>query len=362
MDDLYVKIGIAVAALVIGNLVARWWDRARPLVVLTRFTTALKLSDKAVCSKEIRDATEDSMSTKSLSEGDHEYRDLEAAYQVSERELTLNDQIDDWIAEAKKQLTSAADTKGLVEGVRAMLRWTGMRELIEILYYRNLITTSPPPPYTTPAHLTVVPSTKNDGCLYVVLGESMARLGGNFKEDKWREQAIVPLVEAIKHLDRDYLVSVLDELPAHAARERDTHRRIKDLIQPLRDDNTIWIGHCTVVNYGSSPFVVWPHAKLIFREKGKRDRIPVPCHVAKQKDDDADDAADLKGPLVIEPGKTVQLWVVTSEKKAKLQNGNIINALFKDETAMGRARLLLMQRGVAFKYSCRSTPLRFAAT
>jgi hypothetical protein len=359
MDELYSKVGIAVMALVAGNLVTRWWDRARPLVVLTDFWIAMKLSDKVVCTREIHAATTESMAVKPVYEGEPEYRDLESAYRMAVRELKLHEEIDSRILTAKKALTAASDNDGMIEGVSLMLRWTGMRELIEILYLRNLIRTKPPSAYTTSPCVAVLPSNENSGCYTVILGERFVNIGGNFEENKWAQQSITPLVEAIKHLDQQYLISVLDELPTHAAQQRETHRRIKDLIQPIRDDNTIWIAKCTVVNYGSSPLVLWPKAQLDVRENGKRDRIPVPCHVAKGTDD-KEDAEDLKGPLVIESGKATNLWVVTSEKKAKLQNGNVINGLFKDRTATGQVSILLTQRGIAFKYRCKSTPLQFA--
>lgn len=359
MEGLLVNVGIAVGAIVVANLVTRWWDRARPLVVLERFSTGLKMGDKATCTKEIHEFTKNSMAVQSVSEGEVEYRELEQAYVAAKRDMRLNDEIDKWVIDARSALSKATTDQDIVNGVRLMFKWTGLREYIEMLFYRSLIKAKPSFQYQGDPKLPVVPSEQYDGCYLIVLGDTMARVGGDLTNDKWRNQAIQVLVEALQHLDKNFLVSVLDEIPAIASAQRDVHRGLVDLIEPIREDNTIWIAHCTVVNYGSSPLIVWPTGKILLRPKGRSGTTEVLCHLAKQKRDDPSDANDLTGPFVLEPGATAFLWVVSSEKKAKLPDGNVISAYFKDATATGRARLSITQRGVPFKCSCKSTPLVF---
>lgn len=358
MDDISMKIGLTLAALVIGNLVTRWWDRSRPLGVLQRFSTATKGSHRANCSQELHDLTKASWAMHSVDVGDVKYREIELAHRAAEADLELTDEIDKWVADTRKALTEATEEPDIQNAVKMIFRWTGLRQYVEMMFYRSIVQTTRT--YTGQPRLIAVPSDDKDGSITIVFDDSLGQLGHGLTKSKWKAEKIVPLVKAIQYLDKDLLLDVLSKIPAIALKQRDVQQQILKITTPIREDHTLWIAHCVLVNYGNSPVILWPTAKLLLREKRFQRPIPLPCLLAQEKADDATDASDLIGPIVLGPGSRVNLWAATKDTKSQMRNGNAVSAHFKDKTAKARVRFLMTQRGVPFKTSFRSTWLLFA--
>ena len=361
MADILINVGVAVAALVVGHMVTRWWERARPLVVLSKFSGTTKASEPAQCDKDLHELTKQSFAMQVVSEGEVKYGELEAAHRAAKHDLDLNDNIDTWVADTTKAMREASNDQDRIEAIKTLFRWAGLRQFTEYMFYRSLcpgLSPSPVPQGQQPK-LLVVSTDEEDGSLLVVFPDALGRLGANFKRDQWREQTIQPLVQAIAHLDTDFLVKVLEKIPALAVQQSDINRQIIEKTTPIRENHTQWVSHCAVVNYGSSPLIIWPTAYLLLKESRGAKKLKIKCYLAQEKDDGTD-AVDLKGPVVASPGETIKIWAITKLTKQKLPDGNLVNAYFKDKTATGRTRLLLTQRGVPFKTSCKSTHLLFA--
>jgi len=241
-----------------------------------------------------------------------------------------------------------------------IFRWTGLRQYVEMMFYRHVIQTDQT--YAGQPRLLAVPSDEKDGSITIVFDDALGHLGAGLSKAKWKAEKIVPLVKAIQFLDKKLLLEVLGKIPPIALKQRDIQQQILKITTPIREEHTLWIAHCVLVNYGNSPVILWPTAKLLLREKATRREIPPPlsCVLAQEKEGDATDASDLLGPIVLAPGNRVNLWVATKQTKSQMGNGNAVAAHFKDKTASCRVRFLMTQRGVPFKTSFRSTSLLFA--
>jgi len=361
VDEGFIKIALGVGALIVGNVLTRWWDRARPLVVLTKFASVTKNADRAHCDKELHELTRQSFSTPLISEGEVKYGEIETVHLLVKHDLDMTDNIDGWVRDTIRALKQAETDPEKVEAIKSIFRWSGLRQFVEFLFYRSLTAgISPQVPASDPPKLPLVPSEDNDGSLVVVFPDALGHLGGNFARDKWREQAIQPLVVALRSLDTHFLIRVLEKIPDLAVRQRDINRQILDKTSPIKDNHTKWVAHCTVVNYGSSPLIVHPNAHMLLEEKKGRKCLVVPCYLAEERSDTPGDARDVVGPLVLSPAQTTKLWVITQDTKENLVDGNLINAYSKDKTAMGRARLTVTERGIPLRKTCTSTPLVFA--
>jgi len=358
MDDIVIKIGLALAALVIGNLVTRWWDRSRPLAVLQRFSTATKGKHRAMCSQELHDLTKASWAMHAVDIGECDYREIERVHRSAELDLKRTEDIDKRVTNTTKALNEATEEPDIQNAIKMIFRWPGLQQYVEMMFYRHLI--QPTKTYTGQPRLLAVPSDEEDGSITIVFDDALGHLGEGLSKEKWKAETIVPLVKAIQHLDKDLLLEVLAKIPAIALKQRDIQQQILKITTPIREEHTIWIAHCVLVNYGNSPVILWPTAKLLLREKGTRREIPLPCLLAQEKDGDATDAEDLVGPIVLAPGNRVNLWAATKDIKSQMSNGNAVAAHFKDKTAKAKVRFLMTQRGVPFKTSFRSSALMFA--
>jgi len=295
-----------------------------------------------------------------INEGEVQYGDIEGAYVAAKLDVDTTDNIDVWARDSLTALSGAKVDQEKVEAVKSLFKWPGLRLFIEFMFYRSLLADRvPATPDDQKANLLVVPSDENGGCLIVVFPDSLGHLGDSFKRDRWREENLKPLVDAIRFLDTAYLISVLERVPGLAIKQREISRQILEKVSPIREDHSIWVSKCTLVNYGNSPLIVWPDAYLLLKKKGTK-RLKIPCYLAEEKKDNEDDATDLAGPIVLPPGNTARLWAVTRDTKQKMADGNLVNAYFKDKSATGRTRLLVTQRGIPFKTSCKSTTLLFA--
>jgi len=305
--------------------------------------------------------TKQSFAMSTITEGEVYYGEIEKAYRFAKRDLESMDNIETWVSDSKTALRNSESNQDKIEAIKSIFRWVGLKEFVEFMFYRSLVSDlEMSVPDETEPQLNVVPSEEDDGSLIVVFHDSLGHVGGSFSKDKWREKAIQPLIRAIQLLDTDFLAKVLERIPDIAIRQREICRKILEKTTPIRENHSLWIAKSTIVNYGNSPLIIWPKAHLLLKEEKKGKEIRVPCYLASQKEDDPDDANDLPGPTVLRPGFEMALWVITQETKEHMDDGNLVNAYSKDKSANGRVRLIVTQRGLPYKTSCKSTSLLFA--
>jgi len=103
MDDIALKIGLTLAALVIGNLVTRWWDRSRPLAVLQRFSTATKSKHRANCSQELHNLTKESWAMHAVQTGEVDYGEIERRLCLAEADIEMTEDIDKRVADTPRR-------------------------------------------------------------------------------------------------------------------------------------------------------------------------------------------------------------------------------------------------------------------
>jgi len=101
MTALLVNVFVAVGALIVGNLVTRWWDRARPLIVLRNFSIATKNKDRTNCDHELHILTKQSFAMSTITEGEVYYGEIEKAYRFAKRDLESMDNIETWVSDSK---------------------------------------------------------------------------------------------------------------------------------------------------------------------------------------------------------------------------------------------------------------------
>jgi len=361
MEALLVNVFVAVGALIVGNLLTRWWDRARPLIVLSNFDIVTKNKDRTGCDRDLHELTKQSFVMGIITEGEVYYGEIENAYCLSKSDLESMDNIETWVSDSKTALKQSESIQDKMEAIKSIFRWGGLKEFVEFMFYRSLVSDLElTVPDDTEPQLNAVPSEEDDGSIIVVFHDSLGHLGGSFSKDKWKEEAIQPLIRAIQLLDTEFLVKVLERIPDIAIRQREICRKILEKTTPIRENHSLWVAKCTMVNYGNSPLIIWPEAHLLLKEEKGGKELRVPCYLALQKEDNPGDANDFSGPTVLSPGDEMKLWVITKETKQHMTDGNLVNAYFKDKSANGRVRLIVTQRGLPYKTSCKSTSFLFA--
>ena len=310
-----IKLVIAAFSMILGHIITRFLDRARPLLVIETFSTATKGSTEVICSDEISDLSKKSWATGTVLAGEVEWSKLRWVYNVSVSEIKSLDGAEKHAEKIINLLNKTHEKNDINDAIKEIFEHPGMKSILEMMFLRDKIS-SASKKYEEEIAINGFLHPDKDGCYIIVFNDAIGKIGKKLNIDEWRQEKLKPLFEAIKHHDKDLLINFLKAINSHVKDQRDIHIKLKELLTPMREDETIWIAHCSLANYGKSPLVVHPEAELfIIRPDGNREE-PISCYVsAEEMTEDGLDAKDLKGPKILPTNSEIKIWVITKEKK-----------------------------------------------
>lgn len=358
MNDPILTISIALGGLIMGHLISRFWDRARPLVVGKGYSTVQMNIQKVVVSDEASMLTKQSWFMDGLSEGESTLKNISTSYLSAGVFLNKSEGIDTWIREAKVSFEKAESANDLRSAFKQLIHWSAISDLIEIGLIRQQITI---PKKTYEGEPSIATARTKDGEFVFVFENSVIRFGTKLNIETWREPLLTPFVEAASFGDKDAIISVLNQLPKLAHEQSDIHRRIKELMEPIRNENSRWVSYISVLNYGNSPMIIWPQCKITIVSKKGGGKFYITGYLVRitKTKNGKEIQEDLMGPHIIPSNVYENFWVISNDTESAMNQGSVIRAHFKSGDCLSHISVNIGSRSIPWKQRVRCSSIVF---
>ena len=348
MNSVVQDLTVAAMSFLFGAGIDRWWNRARPLVMLEGFSDILKNRDDLTCTNELSELLEKCWEAQELQPGAVSLADIQTirlrmhiCLEMYKKGLTL---IDPFI--------TSLDSATTDDQVRTALYTNITKRAIEMPLSLALKRTEVVCPPATSVNagtqkLTVTEVNDEKGCFRILWKGSTSTFSSSLNEQPFLKPRVEPFVDAMRQLDAHRLSQVLRELKPLMERQVQNMERVRDIVDPLVDESGRWAAKVLVANYGGAPMMIWPKAKLIVRHTSSHARFNVDSYVAAEFPEDPK-LRDIDGLHVLAPGDKIWMWVITKSIQKDIANGSILRAHYISKDSKGYVRLKISRRGTLF--------------
>lgn len=349
MNESWTELIVAVVSFAIGAVVTRWWDRARPLVMVQSFQSTNASQDEVECSSAIHELTMRSIHHDTQTPGKTILGNI---WDIHRRAIVVSNAYQNGLARLDEQLPMLKNTdskENFISGIRALLANPGISDALELALLREAIVVKHQPLSDEKPLVTIEEVEEHNGCFLVVWKESTTPFAKGLKHHPYLKSRLTGFVNALKHLQKDVLLDAFERLLMVMKLELDTMNSLVELTEPLIEQNSRWCATALIANYGATPMAIWPTANLFVRHKPSKARFPIRCHIALgHESKDGLDFNDIKGIHVLEPGGKVWVGVITREIQAKIPSGSLIRSHYKSGDSLGRVNFKISRRGAIF--------------
>lgn len=340
MTETLLPIAVAIASLVLGHVLTRAWDRARPFIAIRGFEPIYRKEDLVFVDEELAELTGKLWSTCSLPRGERPVTELVDTYQRACDYLRANDDGQSNLSFVIHSLQEASSGEDVINAIKTLLTNDGLRSTLEMLMVTGQATL---PEKDAEGHNDTVKAfatDEHDGSFFVELPGTYVRLGSSLPQDKAVSERLRPLVNILRRGDREALVQVLKTASCHMKEQLVVAHRIVALFEPILHGYRHWMAKIVLVNYGKSSFVFWPEVLFEVRSKELRGRLTLECLLMGV----GADSKLIEEPAVVPPDGSLILRVVTKERQMELEHGELLDALYAAGSARAAARFKITHR------------------
>lgn len=336
---------VALASFFFGAFVTRWWNRARPLVVLHGFSEIFSSQDMVDYPEEAYTLSKTSWTTGELPSGAVSLGQLNRAY---ESLMLVTSWYESGIDIAKSiidQMKTAKDddqTMGLLK--TAMIN-RGISSALSIALQRDEIKLEyDPASFKTPKLPIVEPDGPN-GAFLIVWKDSTSTFAEGIDNRSFLKPRLKPMVEAMKYLNRPTIKSAFDQVVPLMKVNIEENRRFIDLVAPVVNARGRWTGRVLLANYGAAPMMLWPEGAILVRHKESHAKFEIPAYLAHETENGVQ---DVDGVFALAPGEKVWVWVISNDPQQDMKSGSVLRGHYSEGDAEAAVKLKITRRGNIF--------------
>ncbi|MBL8190785.1 MAG: hypothetical protein JNK38_22405 [Acidobacteria bacterium] len=346
MYELLSKFGFAAFSFLFGALLNRWWDRARPLVVLQGFSTLRESGKEVEYPDELQQITGDTWFSDRFPPKKASLRQIEEAYKSGKDwapllEVAVDKAATSWLTKLENK-PSDEDVKNILQeifsdqGMNVAFSNALVNEDLKIKQLDE----------TRTACLEIVETQQNNGAYLIPWRKSPSLFGANLIDFPFLKSRYQPLIDAVRHLNKDSLSQAVKDIMPIIEKQIRILNHIKTATDVIVKDNTHWAAKIWMANYGRSPMVISPGANLVVTISEQR--ISVGCDLYTESISDSGKKIEkLVGLFVLEPGKKAVFWAITTGTQEKITNGKVLRTLYEDDKGDTKAFVQLRISGKA---------------
>jgi hypothetical protein len=348
MPDIWIKIIVAVAGAVasflFGAFLTRWWNRARPLVLLHGFTGIIAKKQKVDCPPELEALTDLSWHVPRFSKGQNSVGDISNAVDIASVVGRRYEAAQELLAKIIERLRSAATPAEITSALReAMANWSISDALDNALLLEDIVV-APIDMQNLTAQISIYESEDDDGCFRIAWKGATTKFSGDLKGKPYKSVLLKPFLDSIRYLHKSSLLTTFSALPPLIEKQIKLHQKTLGLTKPIAEQNGRWAGKMLIANYGSAPMLIWPDARLHVKHKQSKARFVVNCYMAKEFDQ-SPKLRDIEGLVVLGPGEKVWCWAITREVQGGIKDGAVLRTHYLQKDAVSNIRLHITRRG-----------------
>ncbi len=351
---------VAAVSFLFGAGLTRWWNRARPLVLLQGFTDILKNRDDIQCPEELAELTKRSWDVRVLRGGTSSLGDIQAVNLTSllVRDLYQKglEKLDSFISE----LDSAAEDDDIRLVLEEFICNKGIELALSIALKRGEIRVPASGKPPGQPKLSVHESDKDDGSYLILWKTATSTFSSNLKDQAYLKPRLEPFIDALRNLDKSRIIQALRDLHPLLKSQLEDLARIRELIEPILNESGRWAARLLVANYGAAPMMIWPEARLEVRHKKAGAKFAVGAYAAAEYEE-SPKVRDIDGVYSLAPGEKVWVWVITTDIQRDMEDGAVLRTHYVQGDATAAIALNISRRGALLGKKTKSDSAQFQA-
>jgi len=341
MAEAAVNAGIALGAAAAGAFVTRWWNRARPLVVLSGFGDIVRSTTQIQSPEDLLKVTSESTSIPNPAPIVEPYQLLELREAATVGALRYKTAVEK-LPQLRQQLTEAPDDATAIDTIMQVLSHSGIAEGISVALKRSKFSLPDTTPSVDGEKIPVTESDEDDGCYLIGWKSGTSTFSSRLLRQPFLKTRIGPFMNAVRYLNRPVLIQALDGVFPFLQHQLQVHAEIVNIVARMVDANSRWAARLLIANYGAAPMIIWPDAVLRVQGKG-RGTFAVDTYLAVEGSGDA--LVDLAGVHVLAPGEKLTVWAITRDIQQNLKEGHLLRAHYVARDAEAVVHLKVTRRG-----------------
>lgn len=342
MIDVLSSIAVAGFSFLFGALINRWWDRARPLIVLQGFSTTLELKFVEPTA-ELQQLSDDSWFSDRFPPDQVPLNEIENLYITAWNwERPLEDAAEK-IASWRERVDKSSDIKDVF---REIVTHEGMRfSLDSALRFEDFKVDESNTKSGSPLQY-IEPSQDDDGSYMILWKKKVTTFGSSLNTHPFLKARFEPFINAMRYLDRQVLSDALKEIQPIVERQARILRGIQEITKPILDDHNLWAARFYIENYGASPMIISNKAKFIVKSGViKKHGIPVDCKLHAEHSNPTI-LEDIKGSHVLRPGEKNIFWAITTQLQMDIKEKDTLQMHFRKKDAIAYLDIKTENRGL----------------
>lgn len=354
MNRVLTEIIVVAFSFLFGALLNRWWNRARPLVVLQGFGDVIAGQQTIKCSDELEQLTDDSWHSDRFPPGEVALSNVQFVFWHAEWAQEGYEDAVEKLAKWQEEPDQAPD----VETIRAVVKDFATNPVVlnafELALMRNELQIRSMEETAEQPLLPIVESEEDNGSFKILWksGE-VTTFSSNLNALTHLKPRLQPFVQGMKFLDKQVLLEALRGIAPLIDKQTRIHRKLLELTKPIVEENNRWASKILIVNYGAAPMIIWPSGTLVVRHKPTRAKIRVTCNLALESGEPPT-VQSMEGVQVLAPGERVAVWAVTEQVQRDIADGDVLRAHYNKGNADAVVELEITRRGALWERSLRS--------
>ena len=236
----------------LGVVLTRWWDRARPLVLLKGVANVTALQTHIKCPPEIAELTRKSWHYAELRDEEITLGAIKEYYVNASISSQLDEDALPAIDRILTMLSAEMTREDAIKAYHDTLEHRGLSAGIDIALKRNEIVVNKPTGWLFPVIIQSEKVADNDGCFRITFNVDYVDFSSNLTKQKSLISRIHNFHEGIKHADPTVLRQVLTQLRPKLSDQARYTRQLVEALDPIRNENGRWAVKLIVANYGSA--------------------------------------------------------------------------------------------------------------
>ena len=348
---------VSLVSIILGFLISTWRNRLLPWIAILEFAESQR-NDTVKIDKALHTASRQSWVTNALGPDEDNLLSISNCLAYAKGWIRDNTNTEAKINESIKQISTAKSDDDVILALDELLEHAGISTLVEEAMRRGKVS----PSFTESSEEKIryyVHEKLEEGCFVLVFQDGYVSFGRNFNEFPHRRDLLLPFVKTISRLDRQSIIEILEKLIPLCKEQREVNKLLVDECQKISDNNMRWRCEFMITNFGATPFILFPGARLCIAGKHIKPFSINSQLLYRTSDDEKNDSwSPTKSFKVIQPGETQKLAVVTDIQQ-NIEGSGVLKGVFKSGECNGYLKLQITGREITWKSWFKSAQLPF---
>ncbi len=351
------ELFIALASACLGFLFSMYKNRVRPWITLANFIQSTRNKDMIDNIKDLSTATKKTYFGSELPMGNCPLEKIKEHYNSSKNVITGLEAGINKVRAGIERLKEAKEDNDVFEAMSMILEPIVISETLKVAILKQDIKL---PDYDSSIEIKInyeYAKEQHEGCFIFPTKTGYQYFGSLLNNQPFAKDKIAKFIGIIARLEKDKLTNISESLLGVSQDQLETSKKIRELSEPIVNENSRWLCGLFITNFGSSPFLLFSEEAVLVVQGGKVGPFRIKCRlVTKDANNWKENAEET---IALLPGSSQSLGIVTKEVQKNISQGSVIRGAYQQGDCFARAEITYIGREIPWKRTLKTKSVTF---